>query len=115
MGRDHSSMASKVALVYVTTSDEEEARRIGSALVDKKLAACVNIIPGMHSIYRWQGKVVNDSECIMTVKVPRDNTEAVIKNIKEMHSYEVPCVVVIPIVHGLPEYLDWIVNETEIE
>ena len=115
MGRDHSSMASKVALVYVTTSNEEEAKRIGSALVNKKLAACVNIVPGMRSIYRWQGKVNEDDECIMLVKVPRDNADAVIENIKEMHSYEVPCVVMIPIIHGLPEYLDWIMNETEIE
>lgn len=115
MGRDHSSMASKVALVYVTTSDEEEARRIGSALVDKKLAACVNIIPGMRSIYRWQGKVVNDNECVMLVKAPKDNAETVIEKIKEMHSYEVPCVIVIPIAQGLRSYLDWIMNETEIE
>ena len=108
-------MAEKVVLVYVTTSDEHEARRIGSALIDKKLAACVNIIPGMRSIYRWQGKVVNDNECVMLVKAPKDNTEAVVENIKEMHSYEVPCAVVIPLIQGLPEYLDWIMNETEIE
>jgi len=115
MGRDVSTTASKVALVYVTTSDEEEARRIGSALVDKKLAACVNIIPGMRSIYRWQGKVVNDNECVMLVKAPKDNTETVIEKIREMHSYEVPCVVVIPLIQGLPEYLNWIMNETVIE
>jgi periplasmic divalent cation tolerance protein len=101
-----------IRLIYSTTSNEEEAQKIGDNLVTNRLVACVNIIPGMKSIYHWQGKIEHDDECIMLAKTTSDNTEEVISRIKELHSYDLPCIVVVPIISGLPDYLKWIGDET---
>lgn len=99
-------------ILYSTTADEAEAKRIGRALVGEKLAACVNIIQKMSSIYRWKGNVEEEDECILITKTTKDNADAAIELIRKLHSYELPCVVVIPIIGGLDEYLDWIIEET---
>jgi periplasmic divalent cation tolerance protein len=100
-------------MVYMTAADEDEAARIGRALVEARLAACVNIIPGMRSFYRWQGEVRDDHEVVMIAKSRRTLVDALVARVKELHGYECPCVVALPIEGGNRDFLDWIVAETE--
>lgn len=99
-------------MVYITAAKVEDARRIGEALVQARLAACANIIPGMESIYWWQGEVVRDGEVVLIVKTRAEHVAAVIERVKEMHTYTCPCVVALPIADGNPDYLSWIETET---
>lgn len=97
---------------YVTAKDRDEALRIGRALVDSRLAACVNVLDGMRSVYRWEGRVEEASEAVLLVKTDAARTEAVVAAIKSLHSYACPCVAVWPLTGGNPEYLDWIRRES---
>ena len=99
-------------LLYITTAKVEEARRIGKALVDARLAACANIVPGLESIYRWQGEVVEDKEILLILKTRSELVEAAIAKVKELHSYTCPCIVALPILTGNPAYLEWLGAET---
>jgi periplasmic divalent cation tolerance protein len=99
-------------LIYITAAKIEEARRIGRALVEARLAACANIVPGIESIYHWQGDIVEDREIVLLVKTHADLVDAVIGRVKEMHSYTCPCVVALPILAGNPAYLEWLGQET---
>lgn len=94
--------------VYMTVGRLEEAQRIGEALVEDRLAACVNIIDGMHSIYRWEGKLQKDRETVMIAKTTRDRLPALIETVKRMHSYDCPCIVSFDIDGGHPDFLEWI-------
>ena len=100
------------AFVYVTTASPDQAERIGRALVEARLAACVNILPGMRSIYHWRGGIETAEETVLVAKTRLSLAEALAAKVKELHSYEVPCVVVLPIAAGLPEFLRWIDDET---
>lgn len=97
---------------YVTTKDRDEALRIGKALVDGRLAACANILDGMQSIYRWEGKVEEASETVLLIKSDASRTQELIEMVKKMHSYACPCVAIWPLPGGNPEYLDWISRES---
>jgi periplasmic divalent cation tolerance protein len=99
-------------LVYITTKDEEEARRIGEALVSKRLVACANLHP-IRSIFRWQGKVSHEAEVALLVKTRAELVDEVISRVKELHSYEVPCVVALPVDKGNPDFLEWISQSTK--
>lgn len=99
-------------LLYITAARVEEARRIGRALVEERLAACANIVPGMESIYHWQGAVVEDKEVLLVVKTRVELVEAAIARVKALHSYTCPCVVALPILTGNPAYLEWLGQET---
>ena len=98
-------------LVYITTRDEDEARKIGKALVEEKLVACVNIHP-IKSIYRWEGKVQAEDEAAMLVKTRAELVDRVIERVKALHSYQVPCIVSFSIDKGNPDYLEWIGEST---
>ena len=98
-------------LVYMTAGSLEEARRIGAQLVADRLAACVNIIEGMHSIYRWEGKLQNDREVVMIAKTTRERLPALIEAVKAGHSYDCPCIVSFAIDDGNPAFLEWIGSE----
>lgn len=98
--------------VYVTTADEAEARAIGRAAVEARLAACANIIPGMKSFYWWQGALEEGAECVVIFKTRSDLVDALTAKIKALHSYDCPCVVALPIQGGNPDYLAWIDSET---
>ncbi len=98
--------------IYITTGDEDEARRIGRTLVEERLAACVNILP-IKSIYRWEGDVEEEGEMVMFVKTRAELADQVIERVKELHSYEVPCIVSFPITKGNPDYLKWIEESTK--
>ena len=100
-------------LLYMTAGSAEEARRIGAALVDERLAACVNVIDGMTSIYRWEGALHNDSEAVLIAKTRRALVDDVVARVKALHSYSCPCVVALPIVGGNPAFLDCIGQEAQ--
>jgi periplasmic divalent cation tolerance protein len=99
-------------LLYITAAKVEEVRRIGRALVEARLAACANIVPGIESIYRWQGAIVEDREMLLVVKTRAELVDAAIAKVKELHSYTCPCVVALPILAGNPAYLEWLGQET---
>lgn len=99
-------------LVYMTASSDDEAIRIGRALVEERLAACANILPGMRSLYWWDGRVQDGKETVLIVKTRAASVPALTERVKALHSYSVPCVVALPIVTGNPAYLDWLLGET---
>jgi periplasmic divalent cation tolerance protein len=95
-------------VVLSTCGSEEEAARIARLLVDERVAACVNIVPGVRSFYRWQGKVESSGEWMLVVKSTRDRFEDLRAAIEKEHSYEVPEVVALAVVTGAANYLNWI-------
>lgn len=101
-----------VVIIYSTIDDVKQAQKIANVLVEEKLVACVNIIPNIISIYRWKGKIENDDECIIIAKTTDSNVKKVIQRIKTLHTYELPDIIVLPIIGGLKEYLEYITNET---
>ncbi len=100
------------SLIYITCADEVEAERIAHALVEERLAAGVNLIPGVRSIYRWQGKVETAAEVVLIAQTRTDLVEQLTARVARLHSYEVPCIVAIPITSGNPAFLRWIEDET---
>ncbi len=100
-------------LVLTTCSSTDEADKIATALTEKKAAACCNIVPGLHSIYFWQGKLAEDDEVLLLTKTTKAAFGRVKKIIKELHSYEVPEMIALPIVDGSEDYLTWIVDQTK--
>ena len=95
-------------IILTTTSSNKEAEIIGSKLVDKKLAACVNIIPNIKSIYRWKGKINEDSEYLLIIKTVKRVEEDVFENICKLHSYDTPEMISIPVTGGEKSYLNWL-------
>lgn len=98
--------------VYITTKDKEEARRIGRALLEGKLAACINIGGPIESLYYWEGKIVEDREAALVAKTRSALVEPLIAQVKAIHSYSCPCIVSVPVVAGNPEFWEWIERET---
>ena len=99
-------------LIITNCPDEEVANAIALALVEEELAACVNILPRVQSIYHWQGTVESSSEIPLLIKSTAENYPALEKRIAELHPYEVPEIIALPITHGLPAYLNWLAAET---
>ncbi len=95
-------------VVLITTSSLDEAKSIGSSLIDNKLAACTNIVPSVESIFKWQGKVCNEKESMLIVKTRRNIFNDLQAKIMELHSYEVPEIIALPIIDGNSDYLKWI-------
>lgn len=98
--------------VYMTMASVEQAQKIGRVLVEERLAACVNILSPMQSIYRWEGKIVEDTEAVLVAKSRDGLIDRLTARVKDLHSYAVPCVVALPIVQGNADYLRWIAAET---
>ncbi len=101
----------KIVLGYVTTKNVREARKIGEALIDKRLAACVNIIPNMISVYRWQGKVEKASEVILLIKSTVNKKNKITDEVKRLHSYTLPCVLFFETKGGNLDYSQWLNQE----
>ncbi len=101
-----------VLLVLCTVPDREVGQRIGHALVEGHLAACVNVLPAVHSIHRWQGAVESAEECLLLVKTTRERFGALRDAIVAAHPYELPEVIAVDVAAGLPAYLDWVVGST---
>ena len=98
---------SAYAIVLTTASSKTEAETLATALIEARLAACVNITP-LRSIYRWQGEVHNEAEWQLTIKTRLDVFDAIAQKIKALHSYEVPELIALPLTTGSPDYLSWI-------
>lgn len=98
--------------VYITCENAAEAERIGAALVEKRLAACANVLPAMRSMYWWEGKVERAEEAVLIAKTRDVLVDDLTDAVKRLHGYEVPCVVAVPIVGGNPDFLEWIRSET---
>lgn len=95
-------------VVFVTAGAEEEGVKIARALVGEKLAACVNIVPGLRSIYAWKGAIEDDSEVLLVIKTVASNLEALSRRVTELHSYDVPEVIALEIDRGRESYLNWL-------
>ncbi len=102
----------KYIIVYITAKDKKEARVIGEALVKARLAACVNIIGRIDSIYRWKGKIERGKEILFIAKTKKGLLKKVERKVRALHSYRSPCVLSIPITGGSAEYLKWLHEET---
>lgn len=98
-------------LVYITAANLEEGRAIAQALVEKRVAACVNIISSIESLYWWQEKICQEEEVAIFAKTRKERVEDVISETKKIHSYSVPCIIALDITDGNPEFLDWISKE----
>ena len=107
-------MSTELCLVYMTAGSAEEAALISDALVTEHLAACVNLIEGMTSIYRWEGKVQREAETVMIAKTTNGRVAALSERVKEMHSYDCPCIVALPINSGNADFLTWISNQVKL-
>ena len=106
-------MDKKLSWVYMTCGSLDEARKIGEMLLEKNLAACVNILEGMHSLYRWNGAMQEDQETVLIAKTRHELVNELTEAVQSIHSYDCPCIIELPIQHGNPEFLQWIVSETE--
>jgi len=102
-----------ISVVYSTVATLEEAKKIAYELIASHLVACVNIIPKIESIYRWQGKIEQSNEVLLLAKTTDKKVHQAITKIKQLHSYEVPDIISIPITTGLQEYLTYVKDETQ--
>lgn len=101
------------ALICLSTCpDRAAAERIADALVEERLAACVNIVPGLTSVYRWQDQIRRDEELLLVIKTHSDRLDALRQRIDELHPYELPELIAVEAADGLPAYLDWVRAET---
>jgi periplasmic divalent cation tolerance protein len=98
--------------VYMTAASPDEAARIARALIEERLAACVNILPAARSVYRWQGQVEAAEETVLIAKSRAGLFPELERKVKSLSSYDCPCIVALPIVAGHRPYLDWLAGET---
>lgn len=107
-------MTDKV-VVLVTCGSAKEARRIAKAVVERRLAACVNILDAhLHSIYRWKGRIESAKEFLLVMKTSRRRFAVLQKKIQELHSYDVPEIIALPIIAGAHDYLRWIADSVKL-
>ena len=95
-------------VIFITCASDEEAQKISSRLVEKRLAACANIVHGINSLFRWHGKVDTAKESLLIIKSRKDKINSIIREVKSLHSYEVPEIIALPIIGGSKDYLEWI-------
>lgn len=101
-------MPATVLLCYCTCPDAASAQALARALVDERLAACVNRVPGVRSTYRWQGEVIDDGEELLLIKTTAERLPALKARLPQLHPYEVPELVAVPVADGHDTYLDWV-------
>ncbi|KPL04632.1 MAG: hypothetical protein AMJ90_00255 [candidate division Zixibacteria bacterium SM23_73_2] len=99
-------------VVFITASTFDQAEKIGKALLEKKLVACVNIIKDIKSFFWWKGEISDEDEVLLMAKSKNDNFKKIEKETKKLHSYSVPEIIALPLISGSKEYLDWIESET---
>ena len=104
---------SDAVAVFITAPNEEEAARLALALAGESLAGCVNIIRGIRSIYSWQGKIEDETETLLIVKTQKELFERLCQRVRELHSYQVPEIIALPIIAGLPDYISWLKDVTK--
>lgn len=103
-------MVSKACLIYVT-APKKKAKEIAQRLVEEKLVACVNILE-IDSVYRWEGRLCEEKECALILKTRKTLADKVIKRVRELHPYELPCILLLPVSGGLQEFIRWISEST---
>ena len=101
-----------VRAVLTTVPNAEVASALARSLVEERLAACVNVLPGVRSVYRWEGAIQEDEEVLLIIKTQATRSDALAARIKDLHPYEIPEVVVLPAVGGSLPYLEWVESET---
>ncbi|GKV33602.1 hypothetical protein SLEP1_g42089 [Rubroshorea leprosula] len=99
-------------VVYVTVPNREAGKKLAESIVKAKLAACVNIVPGLESVYEWEGKIHTDPEELLIIKTRESLLEALTQHVKANHEYDVPEVIALPITGGSPQYLEWLKKNT---
>ena len=107
-------MSDEAIVVFMTAASGEEATRLAEMLVGAHLAACVQILPEMESVYRWEGKIERQSEVLLLAKTTRAKFDELEREVRALHSYETPEIVAVPIVTGSVPYLDWLVQATTL-
>lgn len=103
-------MAASIVFAYITCRDKSEARSIGKALVEQRLASCVNIFDGMTSFYRWKGKMEEASEVVLIAKTAKSRFDKLSARVKELHSYKCPCILQLEVKKGNKEYVNWLLE-----
>ena len=98
------------AIILTTASAVEEGQSIANTLVEKQLAACVNIIPNISSVYRWEGQIQSETEVLLLIKTTKDLEAEVYREVQNVHSYDTPELITLPITNGSKTYLDWMTN-----
>lgn len=101
-----------VLVCFCTCPDTESATRLADALVGERLAACVNVVPGLRSVYRWHGEIERSDEILLLIKTTRDRLDALTVRVRDLHPYELPEVVAVEVAGGLSTYLDWVAEQT---
>ncbi|MBI3446610.1 MAG: divalent-cation tolerance protein CutA [Magnetospirillum sp.] len=99
-------------MIYVTAPNRGEAVALARSLVEARLVACANVLDGVTSLYWWDGKIQEEAEAVLICKTRSEQVPAVMDRVRELHSYECPCVVALPISDGNPAYLDWVRGES---
>lgn len=100
-------------VIFITTGTDEEANRLAEALLKQRRAACVNIVPGVSSRFWWEGHLDSDQESLLIVKTKASLLDEIVALVKEVHTYDVPEVIALPIIGGNPDYLEWIGKELQ--
>ncbi len=102
-----------LATLYMTAPTRDDCLKIGRALLEKRLVACVNVFDGVQSLYWWQGKIEESSEAVLIAKTQMRLVNACVEAVKPLHPYEVPCITGIPVLKANPDYIRWVITETE--
>jgi len=103
----------EINMIYITAGSKDEAKRIGKALINTGLAACVNIIENMTSMYMWDGKLQDANETILIAKTTKERVSGLIEKVNALHSYDCPCIVSLPVSGGNPAFLKWVADEVQ--
>lgn len=106
-------MTDEYCIVLCTVPDPDAGERLAASLVEARVAACVNILPGLTSVFRWQGETQKDPEALLIIKTRRDRFEAICEVLRAQHPYELPEIIAVPLSDGLPAYLRWIDQNLE--
>jgi periplasmic divalent cation tolerance protein len=113
MSAEPAAASSEVVVILSTLPADERGPALARALVDERLAACVNLVPGLRSIYRWEGAVHDDAETLAIIKTTRARLPALLARLPALHPYELPEAVAVPVIAGHPPYLAWVNGETD--
>lgn len=105
-----STSTSEVVVLYVPVSTPDEGRSIGRTLLAERLCGCINIVPGMESWYWWQGELTSSQECVVIVKTAPHLIPVLTQRIRELHSYDTPCILALPVIAGNPDYITWLLE-----
>ena len=105
----------KALLIFTTTGSQEEAERLAEALIERRQASCVNVLSGVRSIFRWQGETCRESETLLLIKTLEQQYPAVAASIRELHSYDLPEILAVPVDRGDEEFLAWMSSSVRAE